>query len=81
MLPFALQLIGAIIFIIAKNKVTLFLANGCIGLGNGTVEAAVNLLIANLYPKNKTKLLNRFHVWFPAGIVIRRLERNDEFNC
>ena len=70
---FTLQLIGAIIFIMAKNKETLFLANIFIGLGNGTVEAAFNPLIATLYPKNKTKMLNRFHVWFPAGIVIGSL--------
>lgn len=70
---FTLQLIGAIIFIMAKNKETLFLANVFIGLGNGTVEAAFNPLVATLYPKNKTKMLNRFHVWFPAGIVIGSL--------
>ena len=70
---FILQLIGAVIFVMAKNKESLFLANVFIGLGNGTVEAAFNPLIATLYPKNKTKMLNRFHVWFPAGIVIGSL--------
>ena len=34
------------------------------------VEAACNPLIATLYPNEKTKMLNRFHVWFPGGIVI-----------
>ena len=34
------------------------------------VEAACNPLVATLYPKEKTKMLNRFHVWFPGGIVI-----------
>lgn len=70
---FILQLIGAIIFIMAKNKESLFLANVFIGLGNGTVEAVFNPLIATLYPKNKTKMLNRFHMWFPVGIVIGSL--------
>lgn len=70
---FILQLIGAVIFVMAKDKESLFLANVFIGLGNGTVEAAFNPLIATLYPKNKTKMLNRFHVWFPAGIVIGSL--------
>ena len=70
---FILQLVGAIIFIMAKNKETLFLANVFIGLGNGTVEAAFNPLIATIYSKEKTKMLNRFHVWFPGGIVIGSL--------
>ena len=34
------------------------------------VEAACNPLVATLYPNEKTKMLNRFHVWFPGGIVI-----------
>ncbi len=70
---FILQIIGAVIFIMAHNKETLFLANVFIGLGNGTVEASFNPLIATIYPKNKTKMLNRFHVWFPGGIVIGSL--------
>ncbi len=70
---FVLQLIGAVIFIMADNKEMLFLANVFIGLGNGSVEAAFNPLITTLYPKNKTKMLNRFHVWFPGGILIGSL--------
>ncbi len=70
---FILHLIGAISFIMADDKITLFIANVFIGLGNGAVEAAFNPLIATLYPNNKTKMLNRFHVWFPGGIVIGSL--------
>lgn len=70
---FLLHLVGAVLFIFAHNKETLFLANVFIGLGNGSVEAAFNPLIATIYPKEKTKMLNRFHVWFPGGIVIGSL--------
>ncbi len=70
---FVLQLIGAILFILAKDKETLFVANVFIGLGNGSVEASFNPLIATIYPKQKSKMLNRFHVWFPGGIVIGSL--------
>ncbi|MEX2370727.1 MAG: MFS transporter [Bacteroidales bacterium] len=70
---FILQLIGAVIFILAQTKETLFIANVFIGLGNGSVEAAFNPLIATIYPKEKSKMLNRFHVWFPGGIVIGSL--------
>ena len=41
-----------------------------IALGNGTVEAACNPLIATIYPTKKTQKLNQFHMWFPGGIVI-----------
>ncbi|WP_075590555.1 MFS transporter [Labilibacter marinus] len=70
---FFLHLIGAVAFIMAKDKETLFLANIFIGLGNGCVEAAFNPLIATIYKDNKTTMLNRFHVWFPGGIVLGSL--------
>jgi len=70
---FILHLIGAVAFIMANDKQTLFLANVFIGLGNGCVEAAFNPLIATIYPKEKTKMLNRFHVWFPGGAVVGSL--------
>ena len=34
------------------------------------VEAVCNPLVASLYPREKTKMLNLFHLWWPAGIVI-----------
>ena len=70
---FILQAIGAVIFIFAHDKETLFVANVFIGLGNGSVEASFNPLVATLFPKDKTRMLNRFHVWFPGGIVIGSL--------
>jgi MFS family permease len=39
------------------------------GLGNGMVEAVCNPLVASSYPGQKVKMLNRFHLWWPAGIV------------
>lgn len=61
---------GAIIYLIAKDATMLFVGTLCIGIGNGMVEAACNPLVVSLYPDNKTTMLNRFHVWFPGGIVI-----------
>ena len=51
----------------------LFISTLCIGIANGTVEAACNPLVATLYPNNKTTKLNHFHLWFPGGIVIGTL--------
>ncbi|MCK3684836.1 MFS transporter [Maribellus sp. YY47] len=69
-LAFGLHLIGIVLLLLAKDYTSLFVSNVFIGLGNGSVEAACNPLIATLFPNQKTKMLNRFHVWFPGGIVI-----------
>ena len=69
-LAFGMHLIGIVLLLFAKDMTSLFIANVFIGFGNGSVEAACNPLIATLFPDKKTKMLNRFHVWFPGGIVI-----------
>ncbi|MCG8331821.1 MAG: MFS transporter [Chitinophagales bacterium] len=69
-MAFILHLIGIIATIFARDMTSLFIATLFIGIGNGFVEAALNPLIASLFPNEKTKMLNRFHVWFPGGIVI-----------
>ena len=69
-LAFGMHFIGIILLLLAKDMTSLFIANVFIGFGNGSVEAACNPLIATLFPNKKTKMLNRFHVWFPGGIVI-----------
>ena len=51
----------------------LFISTLCIGIANGTVEAACNPLVASLYTDDKTTKLNHFHLWFPGGIVIGTL--------
>lgn len=69
-MAFCLHLIGIVLLLLAKDYTSLFVANVFIGLGNGSVEAACNPLVTTLFPTKKTKMLNRFHVWFPGGIVI-----------
>ena len=45
-----------------------------IGIGNGCTEAACNPMIADTYQGSEmSKMLNRFHMWFPGGIVIGSL--------
>ncbi|MBD0351439.1 MAG: MFS transporter [Flavisolibacter sp.] len=64
------HILGCITYLVAKDATMLFLGTVFIGIGNGMVEAACNPLVVALYPENKTTMLNRFHVWFPGGIVI-----------
>ena len=61
---------GIILTIFATDFWTLFISTLLVGIANGLVEAACNPLVATLYPLQKTEKLNRFHVWFPGGIVI-----------
>jgi len=69
-LAFIGHVAGVIIYLVAKDATMLFWGTVCIGIGNGMVEAACNPLAVTLFPDNKTTMLNRFHVWFPGGIVI-----------
>jgi MFS family permease len=69
-IAFAAHLIGLILTVFAGGYQALLISTLFIGFANGAVEAALNPLVATLYPKDTTKMLNRFHVWFPAGIVI-----------
>lgn len=64
------HLAGPLLMMTATGFWTLFAGALVLSLGNGTVEAACNPLVATVYPDRKTQMLNRFHVWFPGGIVI-----------
>jgi MFS family permease len=72
-MAFGMHLVGIVLLLMAKDYSSLFIANVFIGLGNGSVEAACNPLVTAIYPDKKSKMLNRFHVWFPGGIVIGSL--------
>ena len=41
-----------------------------VALGNGTVEAVANPVVANLFPRQKTKYLNMLHAGWPGGLVL-----------
>ncbi len=64
------HIIGTALTIFASGYESLFAATLVIGISNGLVEAACNPLVTALYPNEKIKYLNRFHIWFPGGIVI-----------
>jgi MFS family permease len=69
-IAFASHIIGLVMTIFAGGFWSLFFSTMFIGIGNGSVEAACNPLITAIYPEDKTAKLNRFHMWFPTGIVI-----------
>lgn len=77
MLAFIFHIVGIVLTIFAGSFGNpfwaLFISTLCIGIANGTVEAACNPLVTSLFPDNKTTKLNHFHLWFPGGIVIGTL--------
>ena len=69
-IAFFCHVAGIVLTIIATGFWTLFISTLFIGIANGSVEAACNPLITSMYTEEKTRRLNRFHAWFPTGIVI-----------
>jgi len=69
-IAFFCHVAGIVLTIIATGFWSLFISTLLIGVANGSVEAACNPLITSMYTDQKTRRLNRFHAWFPTGIVI-----------
>jgi MFS family permease len=69
-IAFFCHVAGIVLTIIATGFWSLFISTLLIGIANGSVEAACNPLITSMYTDQKTRRLNRFHAWFPTGIVI-----------
>ncbi|MFT6193126.1 MAG: MFS family permease [Cognaticolwellia sp.] len=72
-IAFVCHLVGLLLTISAEGFWGLLISTFFIGFANGAVEAGCNPLIAETYPDNKTTMLNKFHVWFPGGIVVGAL--------
>ncbi|WP_149525689.1 MFS transporter [Sphingobacterium hotanense] len=73
-IAFISHTVGIILTIFATGYTSLLVSTLFIGFGNGCTEAACNPLIADLYSgKKMDKMLNRFHMWFPGGIVLGSL--------
>jgi len=70
---FVFHLLGLILTIFAGGFWALLISTFFIGLANGSVEAGANPMIAEMYKDDKSTWLNKFHVWFPGGIVIGAL--------
>lgn len=68
---FLAHAIGIIMTIYSGSYMGLMISTFLVGLGNGCTEAACNPMIADAYEGNMmSKMMNRFHMWFPGGIVI-----------
>lgn len=71
---FVAHTIGILMTIFADGYMGLLISTLFIGFGNGCTEAACNPMIADMYSgETMNKMLNRFHMWFPGGIILGAL--------
>lgn len=71
---FLAHTLGIVLTIYAGGYVSLLISTLLIGLGTGCTEAACNPMIADMYSGvTMNKMLNRFHMWFPGGILVGSL--------
>jgi MFS family permease len=67
---FVCHVSSAIITIYANGYWMLYAGTFIVALGNGTVEAVVNPVVATMFPREKTKWLNMLHAGWPGGLVL-----------
>lgn len=73
-IAFVAHTVGILMTIYAGSYEMLLISTLFIGFGNGCTEAACNPMIADMYSGIKVdKMLNRFHMWFPGGILLGAL--------
>lgn len=73
-ITFISHTLGIILTIYADGFLGLMISTFFVGFGNGCTEAACNPMIADSYTGSQmNKMLNRFHMWFPGGIVVGSL--------
>ena len=66
--------LGIILTIYSGGYWGLILSTLLIGLGNGCTEAACNpMIVDSATGKKMNTLMNRFHMWFPGGLVLGSL--------
>lgn len=64
------HVVSAVVTIFASGYWMLYIGTFIVALGNGTVEAYINPVVATLFSKQKTKWLNILHAGWPGGLVL-----------
>jgi MFS family permease len=67
---FLCHVASAIVTIMADGYWMLYWGTFILALGNGTVEAVINPVVATIFTKDKTKWLNILHAGWPGGLVL-----------
>jgi MFS family permease len=67
---FVCHIAATIVTILATGYQMLYWGTFILALGNGTVEAVINPVVATAYSREKTKWLNILHAGWPGGMVL-----------
>jgi MFS family permease len=67
---FGCHIVSAIMTIFATNYQMLYWGTFIVALGNGTVEAVINPVVATMFTRGKVKWLNILHAGWPGGMVL-----------
>lgn len=67
---FLCHIASAVLTVFASGYWMLYIGTFVVALGNGIVEAAVNPVVATMFPRDKTKWLNILHAGWPGGLVL-----------
>jgi MFS family permease len=67
---FVCHVLSAVLTFFATGYWSLYIATFIVALGNGTVEAVVNPVVATMFPRDKSKWLNILHAGWPSGLVL-----------
>lgn len=64
------HVVSVIVTVTAKDYTMLYIGTIIAALGNGTVEAVINPVVATMFSTKKVQWLNVLHAGWPAGLVI-----------
>lgn len=67
---FVCHVSSVIITLLANGYWMLYIGTFIFALGNGSIEAIINPVVATMYSKEKTKWLNMLHAAWPGGMVV-----------
>jgi len=67
---FVCHVVSCVMTIFARGYLSLYIATFIMALGNGSVEAVINPVVATMFSKEKTKWLNILHAGWPGGLVV-----------
>lgn len=67
---FVCHVVSLVVTLTATSYNGLYLGMFIVALGNGTVEAYINPVVATLFKDQKTKWLNILHAGWPGGLVL-----------
>lgn len=67
---FVCHVVSGILILLAQDYTTMYIGTFILAIGNGTVEAFINPVVATIFTKDKTKWLNILHAGWPGGLVL-----------